>query len=261
VTEPTLPVPRFANLSFVTPNLAIGGDISQKEGRAAEQLADLGRLGVTHVVDCRGEWNDALLFRSCLPDIDYLHHGMDDAGQRVPMAWFETAITWIEAAGPDAVVLTHCHMGINRGPSLGFAVLLSQGWDPVDAISAIRAARPIANVWYADDALRWHHARRMRSARDDLARLAAWRAANPLDVVRIIREQRASEAIPTDQPTTTPAELRWSCRVRTLRDQSRRRPTRRTRRVVRVRWSGRRSPGGTPRSPKVRLHPPAGNPA
>jgi hypothetical protein len=111
VTEPALPVPRFANLSFVTSNLAIGGDISQKEGLAAKQLADLKRLGVTHVVDCRGEWNDALLFRSSLPDIAYLHHGMDDAGQRVPMAWFEAAITWIEAAGPDAVVLTHCHMG------------------------------------------------------------------------------------------------------------------------------------------------------
>ena len=100
------------------------------------------------------------------------------------------------AQDPDAVVLTHCHMGINRGPSLGFAVLLAQGWDPVDAIAAIRAARPQANVWYAADALDWHHARtgvRDTVAAEQHAALAAWRQANPLDVVRIIRQIRQEE--------------------------------------------------------------------
>lgn len=29
--------------------------------------------------------------------------------------------------------------------------------EPVAAITATRKARPIANVWYAEDALRWHH--------------------------------------------------------------------------------------------------------
>ena len=103
-------------------------------------------------------------------------------------------VAWIDAAGPDAVVLTHCHMGINRGPSLGFAVLLHQGWDPVDAIAAIRAARPIANVWYTRDALAWHHTRHGTDPYDDLVRLQAWRLANPLDVVRIIRGAREQEA-------------------------------------------------------------------
>jgi dual specificity phosphatase 3 len=119
---------------------------------------------------------------------------MDDAGQAVPGSWFERAVSWIEAAGPDAVVLTHCHMGINRGPSLGFAVLLSQGWEPIDAITALRRARPVANVWYAADALAWHHDRTRtdaaRAAREQKA-LELWREANPLDVVRVIREQRA----------------------------------------------------------------------
>ncbi len=85
-------------------------------------------------------------------------------------------------------------MGINRGPSLGFAVLLALGWDPVDAIAAIRAARPQANVWYAADALRWHHDRHgvdAVSAAAEHRALEAWRDAHPLDVVRLIREQRA----------------------------------------------------------------------
>ena len=184
----TLPLARHANISFVTPHLAIGGDIDS--ALAADQVRDLDCLGITHVVDCRIEWSDEALFARALPHVRYLHHGMDDAGQEVPGEWFAAAINWLEAAGDDAVVLTHCHMGINRGPSLGFAVLLRQGWDPVDAITAIRTARPIANVWYAEDAVLWHHARAGTSPRQDLARLAVWREQNPLDVVRIIRSVR-----------------------------------------------------------------------
>ena len=176
-----------ANLHFVTPSLAVGGDLQH----VPEQVDDLAARGITHVVDCRIEWSDEQLLAEHLPHVAYLHHGMDDAGQAVPASWFEEAVSWIEAAGPDAVVLTHCHMGINRGPSLGYAVLLAQGWDAVEAIAAIRAARPQANVWYAADALRWWHGRQGTDPRTDLVRVAAWRLAHPLDVVRLIREARA----------------------------------------------------------------------
>lgn len=192
ITEHTLPLAQHANLHFVTPTLAVGGDLSSYDDElAGQQLGELAELGVTHVIDCRIEWDDSELLARHHPHISYLHHGMDDAGQDVPAEWFDAAIAFIDAAGPDAVVLTHCHMGINRGPSLGFALLLHQGWDPVDAIAAIRAARPIANVWYAGDALAWHHARRGTDPYDDLVRLRAWRLANPLDVIRLIRQQRA----------------------------------------------------------------------
>jgi hypothetical protein len=136
----------FANLTSSPPQLAVGGDLSSiDDALAGQQFAEIVELGITHIVDVRLEWSDLDTFAERAPDIGYLHHGMDDAGQAVPAAWFEQAVSWIEAAyaeNPDAVVLTHCHMGINRGPSLGFAVLLAQGWDPVEAIAAIRAARP-----------------------------------------------------------------------------------------------------------------------
>jgi len=149
---PTTPLPtaNIANLHFVTPHLAIGGDLATyDDDLAASQLAEIEALGITHVLDVRIEWDDADTFAAALPHVAYLHHGMDDAGQAVPLDWFERAVSWVEAAGPDAVVLTHCHMGINRGPSLGFAVLLAQGWEPVDAMTAIRTARPQANIWVA----------------------------------------------------------------------------------------------------------------
>ncbi len=188
----------FANLHFVTPQLAIGGDMSAFDDElASRQFDEICSLGITHIIDVRLEWSDLDAFAERAPHVGYLHHGMDDAGQAVPAEWFEHAVSWIEAAwteNPGAVVLTHCHMGINRGPSLGFAVLLALGWDPVEAIAAIRSARPQANVWYAADALRWHHARTgldAGAADAQHAALAAWREDNPLDVVRIIREQRA----------------------------------------------------------------------
>ncbi len=58
----------------------------------------------------------------------YLHHGVDDAGQVIRAAWSETALRVLQPDldDPDAVILRHCHMGLNRGPSLGFALLLAQ---------------------------------------------------------------------------------------------------------------------------------------
>lgn len=194
MTEQTLPRAHHANLHFVTPTLAIGGDVSHDPERAALQLDELRSLGVTHIVDCRVEWDDSDLFGFLLPHVAYLHHGMDDAGQAVPASWFEDAVSWVEAAGPDVVVLTHCHMGINRGPSLGLAVLLAQGWDVVEAMTAIRSVRPQANIWYAADAVRWAHGRAGTDPLIELCRLEQWRQENPLDVMRMIRQARQDGA-------------------------------------------------------------------
>ena len=194
----TLPTAQYANLHFVTPQLAVGGDLdSHDDTLALLQLLELTHLGVTHVVDARLEWSDERLVARRAPEIAYLHHGMDDAGQQVPASWFETAVSWIEnayAADPHAVVLTHCHMGINRGPSLAYAVLLAQGLEPIEALATLRAARPQANTLYAADALHWHHQRLGVDAATAVAEqeaLAAWRRDNPLDTLRLIREQRA----------------------------------------------------------------------
>ena len=123
---------------------------------AAAQAIELVDAGITHVLDVRHECDDAELW-SYVPEVTYRWDGIDDAGQRIPAAWFEGIVAWaLEAIEAGGVVLTHCHMGINRGPSAGYAVLLGMGWDPVEALAAIRAARPIAHIWYAEDALAWH---------------------------------------------------------------------------------------------------------
>ncbi len=191
----TGPQPRVANAAFVTDHLLVGGDLDARDSALAErQLAELVDLGVTHLVDVRVEWDDLDYVAERAPDLAYLHHGMDDAGQHVPDAWFEQGARWVlEAIEGGGTVLAHCHMGINRGPSLGFAVLLAQGWDPVEALDAIRRARPQAYVAYAEQALRWHHGRTTRSAERfarDQARVKRWREDNALDLERVIRLKR-----------------------------------------------------------------------
>ena len=191
--------PSIANAHFVTDRVLIGGDLDAWDGElAVRQLLELRRLGVTHVLDVRVEWSDEELVAQLAPEISYLHLGIDDAGQRVPDAWFEQVAGWGAAAlaDPDARLLAHCHMGINRGPSAGLAILLATGWELQDALEAIRAARPFAFTDYAEDALRWHHRRndvpveRRRHEREVLAR---WRAANQVDVGEVIRLKRAQD--------------------------------------------------------------------
>ena len=185
-----------ADAAFVTPHLLVGGDLDTRDVElAASQLDELVEAGVTHIVDARIEWSDEQWVTERVPGIAYLHHGMDDAGQQVPGSWFDIGVSWaIEAMAQGGTVLTHCHMGINRGPSLGFAVLLAQGWDLVEALDAIRSARPIAWVTYAEDALRWHHEGRA-SARAELdrdrRRMVQWREDHELDLDAVIRLRRS----------------------------------------------------------------------
>jgi dual specificity phosphatase 3 len=191
--------PRLANAHFVTDRLLIGGDLDAWDGElAVRQLLELVELGVTHVLDVRVEWSDEELVAQLAPSIRYLHLGIDDAGQRVPDEWFDAVADWgVEAlADPEAMVLAHCHMGINRGPSAGLAILLATGWDLREALDAIRTARPFAYTDYAEDALGWHHRRNdVPSYRRQLDRevLAQWRADNSVDVGEVIRLKRVQE--------------------------------------------------------------------
>lgn len=187
------------NLDFVTDRIATGGDLPPRREDAAAALRVWQDLGITHVIDNRQEWTDEDLVAGLAPDMRYLCNGVADAGNGQPDHWFDDGVAWAREAlsDPDAKVLIHCHMGINRGPSLAYAVLLDQGVDPVDAVDAIRRARPIAGVLYAEDALGWFHRRNdVDPARrdDDRCRLAQWREENRIDVVRIIRGIRQDEA-------------------------------------------------------------------
>jgi hypothetical protein len=190
----------MANITELIPGIWTGGDLP---GVTDDAVVDIGAwvdAGITHVVDNRIEWSDQELVGFVAPRIHYLHNGADDAGQRMPDQWFDRAVRFAldaRTTDPASGVLLHCHMGINRGPSAAYAVLLCLGEDPIDAIDLIRTRRPIAAIGYAEDGLDWWHRRTEASpARraDDRQRLARWRLDHPHDTVRIIRTIRGAEA-------------------------------------------------------------------
>lgn len=187
MTKPNLLI---ANAHCVTEFLAIGGDLAFDRTRALEQAFELVEIGgITHVLDVRLEAEERL-WEEHFPLVDYRWDGIDDAGQTVSPSWFEEITGWANTAiDAGGVVLAHCHMGINRGPSAGFAVLLRLGWDPIKALNAIRDARSIAVTAYASDALEWHFERTGATEtqrRATLSRVAQWRTDHPLDQKRTV---------------------------------------------------------------------------
>ncbi|WP_175499586.1 dual specificity protein phosphatase family protein [Cellulomonas marina] len=192
----------MANISRITDFLFTGGDLPVHLGTAA-MLADLDDYrgeGITHVVDNRMECSDEGFFAKHAPDLVYVHNGQDDRGQRMPDAWFDRGVgAAMEALArsTEAVVLVHCHMGVDRGPSLAYAILLALGWDTLDAMRALRAARPIAAAHYSADALDWwlrFDGAAAAVRRREHRRLAEWHERHPLDVRHVVRRQRELEA-------------------------------------------------------------------
>ena len=193
-----LPELSLANANFVTGRLAVGGDLSTRFAEARAQLDELAAAGITHVADLRDEWSDKELVATWHPELHYLHHPVQDAGQHIPADWFERLNDWVSEAlaDPSARVLVHCHMGVNRAPSAVFGLLLAQGARVPEALTAIRSARPVAVIDYADDALSWHLARSNadRYARSGARRsLTLWRRAHRIDKFAVIRQIRSGE--------------------------------------------------------------------
>jgi dual specificity phosphatase 3 len=159
--------------------LVLSGDLDSHRPVAERQLGEWIAAGITHIIDVRDEWSDELMVAEIAPTLRYTNLGVDDAGQPMEDTWFDLGVAAaIEALrDPDSRVLVHCHMGVNRGPSMAFAILLALGFNPIRALEAIVEARPIAAILYAGDALSWWHRREGTSssvAHLDLQALDRW---------------------------------------------------------------------------------------
>ena len=179
-------------LSRVTEQVMVSGDLHPDPERAATQIAGWRRAEITHVLDTRYEWNDESLVAEHAPQIVYGWIGTDDDSRRQPDEWFDAGVAFAKDAfaREDSVVLVHCHMGINRGPSMAYRILLELAWDPIDALEQIRTARPIADVGYACDALdHFHRSHDIAESERalDRHRLDAWQRGYPTTGLRSTR--------------------------------------------------------------------------
>lgn len=177
--------------------VVVTGDLHQDPEVALDQLTGWVLAGVRGIVDCRVEWTEADFVAVHFPDVAYVHVGVDDHGGRQPDSWFDQGVDGALAVlGRGDRVVVHCHMGINRGPSMAFAVLLCLGWGVTDALTALRSARPIVGLIYADDAISWFARRAgwsLDQEADAQAELTAWLERSAIDVDDVIRKVRDAD--------------------------------------------------------------------
>ena len=164
--ELDIPSTAEANISWLTEDLATGGDLSFDPVEADGQVEDILNRGITYITDMREEANDWKVWEQH-EHVEYLWLPTDDrTGHVIPDHLFDLAVKQARrAAKQQRKMLVHCHMGINRGPSTAYAILLDRGYDVIEAFDLIRAKRTEAGIVYAPDALRAHHARRLTEAR------------------------------------------------------------------------------------------------
>ena len=128
-------VPSHLNLSWITPDLAVGGAPKKRDYRR------LASAGITGVIDCREEATDdehALqhvgiqLLRLPIKDRyalshDQLMNGVRWAGQQ------------IESGGK---ILVHCQHGVGRAPLMGASILMTrERLSAPEALKTIRTRR------------------------------------------------------------------------------------------------------------------------
>lgn len=160
--QPSDPVAWWRALSWVTPRLVVTGGLPVDPDLARPLLATWVEAGVTHVVDARRERSDEEFVARHAPHVRYRWAPTHDLGEQQPDEWFTSSTAWILdalAGDPSSVVLVHCHMGVNRGPSLAMAALMELGHPADEALAMVRAARPIAVVQYALQVSDWYHLR------------------------------------------------------------------------------------------------------
>jgi protein-tyrosine phosphatase len=137
---------KLADISFVTPWLAVGGAISTESD--VQEILD---TGITHVVNCRVGFDDKQLLKGRTA---YLWDPAPDDRKPKAASWFLEAIEFVKEAlsAVDAKVLVHCTGGADRSPSIAYAILRALGYSESDARHMILAGRPQAELVYGDDA-------------------------------------------------------------------------------------------------------------
>ena len=139
----------------ITDDILLSGDLHHNLAAAKRQLDEWHAEGVTHILDCREEWNDEQIVGEHGHGMGYIWHGTHDAGGSQESSWYQQG--WehylrIFDENHEAKVMVHCHMGINRAPSMAFYLMIREGYEPKEALSLIRTNRPIAACYYAKSA-------------------------------------------------------------------------------------------------------------
>jgi protein-tyrosine phosphatase len=128
------------DMSWVTGRIAVGGGIWN-----AENMVQVARAGVTHIIDMQIEFDDTSLAEP--HGIAVLWNPIDDDFQPKSPDVFQRGVDFaLEALDEkETKVFVHCAAGIHRAPMMTLAILCSLGWKLADALQLIEARRPVVD--------------------------------------------------------------------------------------------------------------------
>jgi protein-tyrosine phosphatase len=129
------------DMTWVTGRIAVGGGIW-----TAENMAQVARAGVTHILDMQIEFDDTVLAEP--HGIAVLWNPIDDDFQPKSPEVFRTGVDFALNALDDedgTKVFVHCAAGIHRAPMMTLAILCSLGWQLADAMQLIETRRPVVD--------------------------------------------------------------------------------------------------------------------
>jgi protein-tyrosine phosphatase len=128
------------DMTWITGRMAIGGGIWTDD-----QMIELVRHGITHIIDMQIEFDDTPLAKPY--GVAVLWNRVDDDFQPKPPEVFQRGVEFALAAleADDAKVYIHCAAGVHRAPMMGLAILRAQGVSLEDAKSMISSRRHVVD--------------------------------------------------------------------------------------------------------------------
>ena len=128
------------DMTWLTARIAVGGGIW-----TAQNMAEVARVGVTHILDMQIEFDDTTLAKP--HGISVLWNPTDDDFQSKPPEIFERGVGFALEALDEAGsrLFVHCAAGVHRAPMMTLAILGVIGWDVDEAIALIEVRRPVVD--------------------------------------------------------------------------------------------------------------------
>ena len=127
------------DIHWVTDKIAVSG----RQPKSAMQ--EMQRMGIKSVLNLTIRHDPNWPFQTT-------EDGLPDDGLPKPSAWFGKGIGFVLRAQHQGKVLIHCEAGVNRSPSMAYAVLRAMGRSPIEAADLVLRAVPRANLRYQQDA-------------------------------------------------------------------------------------------------------------
>ncbi|HET8890380.1 MAG TPA: dual specificity protein phosphatase [Candidatus Angelobacter sp.] len=127
-------------MTWVTDRIAVGGGIWNEEN-----MEELVRHGVTHIIDMQIEFDDRPLAEPF--PVEVLFNPTDDDFLPKPPELFQAGVDFALQAleEPQGRIYIHCAAGVHRAPMMTLAILRVLGWSLQDAKALIQERRYVVD--------------------------------------------------------------------------------------------------------------------